>query len=129
AGTSGPFYFGKCLSTDQANYDGNYPLEGCPKGEYREKTTPVGSFEPNAYGLYDMHGNVWEWCQDRFGDYPTTSVEDPTAPEEGASRVLRGGSWNYYARSCRSAFRYRGRPAYRDDFTGFRLVCSPGQQE
>jgi formylglycine-generating enzyme required for sulfatase activity len=127
AGTEGPFYFGNCLSTDQANYNGNYPLEGCPKGERRGKTTPVGNFECNKYGLYDMHGNVLEWCQDWLGDYPTSAVTDPTGPENGAYRVLRGGSWFYYARNCRSAYRLRYGPGYRYRDTGFRLVFSPGQ--
>jgi formylglycine-generating enzyme required for sulfatase activity len=129
AGTDGPFYFGRCLSTDQANYNGNHPLGDCPKGEFREKTTPVGNFECNKYGLYDMHGNVREWCQDWFGDYPTSAVTDPTGPENGANRVLRGGGWIYVARGCRSAYRSRGRPGLRDRFTGFRLVFSPGQHE
>jgi formylglycine-generating enzyme required for sulfatase activity len=127
AGTDGPFYFGKCLSTDQANYNGNYPLEGCSKGEFRDKTTPVGSFDANNYGLYDMHGNVREWCQDWFGNYPTSAVTDPTGPENGADRVLRGGGWIFNAWYCRSAFRDRSRPGNRDDYTGFRLVFSPGQ--
>ena len=89
AGTNTPFYFGKCLSTDQANYNGNYPLSNCPKGEYRGKTIPVGSFEPNADGLYDMHGNIWEWCQDIFDSYPESSVIDPTGAEKGGFRVFR----------------------------------------
>ena len=125
AGTDSPFYFGKCLSTDQANYDGNYPLSNCPKGEDRNKTIPVGSFEPNAYGLYDMHGNVYDWCQDWYGEYPTTSVLDPTGSDKGDFRVLRGGSWAYYARYCRSAFRSRSEPASRGDISGFRLVFCP----
>jgi len=127
AGTSGPFYFGKCLSTDQANYDGNYPLEGCPNGDFRNKTTPVGNFEPNAYGLYDMHGNVWEWCQDWYGEYPTSPVTDPTGPENGADRVLRGGCWNSVAGYGRSAYRDGDWPGLRYDSAGFRLVFSLGQ--
>ena len=125
AGTSGPFYFGKCLSTDQANYDGNYPLEGCPAGEFRKKTMPVGSFVPNSYGLYDMHGNVRDWCQDWFGDYPDKSVQDPTGPEKGDFRVLRGGSWFSFAGNCRSADRSRLRPTDRFDYAGFRLAFCP----
>ena len=93
AGTTTPFSFGSCLSTDQANYNGNYPMPGCSKGRYREMTVPVASFSPNAWGLYDMHGNVWEWCQDWFGDYPSGAVTDPAGAKSGSVRVLRGGSW------------------------------------
>jgi len=126
AGTSGPYHFGNCISTAQANYDGNYPLSNCPKGEFREKTTPVGSFEPNAYGLYDMHGNVREWCQDWFDNYPTSTVTDPKGPVVGKFRVLRGGSWYYSANYCRSAYRNRFEPPGRYSSTGFRLVFSLG---
>ncbi len=124
AGTTAPFYFGKCLSTDQANYDGNYPLEGCPKGQYREKTVPVGSFAPNAWGLYDMHGNVWEWCQDWYGDYPTGAVTDPIGAGDGSCRVLRGGGWFSSARLCRTAYRRSNSPGDRGNNGGFRLVFS-----
>jgi formylglycine-generating enzyme required for sulfatase activity len=127
AGTDGPFYFGRCLSTDQANYDGNRPLGDCPKGEFREKTTPVGNFECNKYGLYDMHGNVLEFCQDWYDNYTTSPVTDPTGPENGATRVLRGGSWISHAGYCRSAYRFRFWPGFRHRNTGFRLVFSPGQ--
>jgi formylglycine-generating enzyme required for sulfatase activity/C1A family cysteine protease len=122
AGTSTPFYFGQCLSTNQGNYDGNYPLTGCSKGEYREEVIPVASLEANAYGLYDMHGNVWEWCQDWYGAYPTGSVTDPGGPGSGSYRVVRGGSWENLATRCRSADRGWLSPATRDHALGFRLV-------
>jgi len=120
AGTDTPFYFGDCLSTDQANYDGNNPMPGCSRGEYRKRTVPVGSFPPNAWGLYDMHGNVWEWCQDWYGDYPSGHVTDPIGPSSGEFRVLRGGSWFSYARRARSANRYWGGPGGRFNRFGFR---------
>ncbi len=86
------------------------------------KTHPVGWKEPNAWGLYDMHGNVWEWCQDWKGDYPSGHVTDPTGPSSGSSRVLRGGSWIGYARCCWSAFRGRFSPGSRYNVLGFRLA-------
>ncbi len=128
AGTSTPFHTGHCLLTALANYDGNYPLEGFLKGIYREKTVPVASFPPNAWGLYDMHGNVWEWCQDWYGDYPAGSVTNPDGPITGSARVRRGGGWRYEDVYCRSAYRVNNSPDYRDFGLGFRLVLSPGQQ-
>ena len=122
AGTQTPFYFGDCLSTDQANYNGNYPMPGCDKGQYRKKPVAVGSFPANAWGLHDMHGNVWEWCQDWKGDYPTGSVTDPEGPSSGEFRVDRGGGWDYGAGNCRSADRFGDAPDSRDNVIGFRLA-------
>jgi len=124
AGTGTPFNTGKCLSTDQANYNGNYAYPGCSKGKFRHITTSVGSFPPNAWGLYDMHGNVWEWCSDWYGEYPAGPATDPRGPESGTIRVHRGGSWNYCAECCRCAYRVKRAPDFRIDFCGFRLVMA-----
>ena len=122
AGTKTPFSFGKCLSTDEANYYGDYPLDVCSKGQYRRKAIAVGSFSANAWGLHDMHGNVWEWCQDWYGHYPAGPVTDPKGPSSGANRVVRGGGWYDDAGNCRSASRGRVDPGSRDGGVGFRLA-------
>ena len=123
AGTTTPFHFGETISTDQANYNGKLIYGNGKKGVYREKTTPVGSFPANAWGLHDMHGNVWQWCQDWYGDYPQKDVVDPQGPEKGDSscRVLRGGSWVDGPLHCRSAFRSWDGPGGRIRSIGFRL--------
>ena len=104
AGTTTTYYTGNNLTTEQANYNGNYPYYKNPKGEYIERTVRVGNYEPNAWGLYDMYGNVWEWCSDWLGDYPTGPQTNPQGPSTGTVRVLRGGSWYSYAAYCRSRF-------------------------
>ena len=122
AGSTTAYFWGNALNGDKANCDGNYPCGTTTKGPYLEKTTPVGSYQPNSWGLYDMHGNVWEWCQDWDGDYPSGGVTDPTGPSSGSSRVYRGGSWSDGARNCRSAIRHNLAPGDRGNILGFRLV-------
>ncbi len=125
ANTDTPFYFGKFLSTGQANYNGNHPIPGSPKGINRNQTIPVGSFPANQFGLYDMHGNVYEWCQDWFGEYSTEPVIDPTGPETGYSKISRGGGMSSYARRCRSANRTKHLPDYVNFYIGVRLAKTP----
>ena len=122
AGTTTPFYSGKTISTDQANYDGDYAYGSGVKGVFRNETVPVGNFPPNAWGLHDMHGNVWEWCPDSRKDYPPSLVKRSAeeAPIEG--RVLRGGSWRSRPRYCRSANRVRDTEGSRLSNIGLRVV-------
>lgn len=120
AGTTTPFFFGETISTDKANYNGEIYGTG-KKGVNSQKTIPVGSFPANAFGLHDMHGNVFQWCQDWLGDYPQREVVDPQGPEKGILRVVRGGSWGNWPPLCRSAVRGRGGPGDRNGFCGFRL--------
>jgi formylglycine-generating enzyme required for sulfatase activity len=122
AGTKTPFNTGENITTAQANFNGNYPYINSPKGIFRARTTPVGSFDPNGWGLYDMHGNVWEWCSDWFDDYQEEAQTNPTGPGSGTFRVFRGGGWRNYAQLCRSAFRYKYFPEFRHLNIGFRLV-------
>jgi formylglycine-generating enzyme required for sulfatase activity len=123
AGTSTPFNTGNNLTTDQANYDGKSPYNGNARGTYQGKTQPIGSYPSNAWGLNDMHGNVWEWCSDWFGDYGTGSQTNPTGPSSGSFRVIRGGSWNDGARLCRSSNRDSCSPTAGKRDIGFRLVA------
>jgi len=123
-GTTTPFHFGETISVDQANYDGNSTYGSGKKGVFRGETAPVGSFPANAFGLHDMHGNVFEWCDDWFGDYPAKDAIDPEGPKGGRQRVLRGGAWDSGPFACRSAFRYAFNPASRRSYFGFRLCCS-----
>ena len=122
AGTTTAFWFGDQITSEQVNYDGNYPYAGGIKGLYREETVEVKALPCNGWGLYQMHGNVREWCQDWFGAYPAETVVDPTGPTEGEDRVLRGGSWIRNGRDARSADRDAYGPGFRYGITGFRLA-------
>ncbi len=108
AGTTTPFHFGSVLNGRQANCGGNNPYGTSEKGPYLRRTTTVGSYGANGFGLYDMHGNVWEWCSDWYDEnyYANSPVDDPQGPASGLHRVSRGGGWLSYAWGCRSADRY-----------------------
>ncbi|NEP43493.1 MAG: formylglycine-generating enzyme family protein, partial [Okeania sp. SIO2H7] len=129
AGTTTPFYFGETVTTNLVNYDGNYSYGSGPKGVYREQTTDVGSFPPNAFGLYDMHGNVWEWCEDIWHDDYNGAPTDGSFWQSGGDssyRMLRGGSWYYLPEYCRCAVRYWFVASYCGSVRGFRVVLLPG---
>ncbi len=127
AGTTTPFYFGETITTQLANYDGTYTYASEPKGIYRQQTTEVGSFPPNAFGLYDMHGNVWEWCQDNWHESYEKAPSDGSAwvDNDNQYRLLRGGFWLNNPENCRSAYRDNDllTPAYYNN-VGFRVVCA-----
>jgi formylglycine-generating enzyme required for sulfatase activity len=125
ARTTTPFYFGETITTDLANYDGNYTYGAGSKGEYRKQTTDVGKFPPNAFDLFDMHGNIWEWCQDAWHEnYNGAPADGSPGITENDIRLLRGGSWYYAPRYCRSAFRSRRARALRNSYVGFRVVVA-----
>jgi formylglycine-generating enzyme required for sulfatase activity len=123
AGTKTPFYTGGTITTDQANFNGNYTYGGSDPGVFREKTMPVAGFPPNPWGLFDMHGNVWEWCMDRHGRYSIKTATDPEGPEKGNKWIVRGGSWYVEPRICRSANRAGILPTETTDIVGFRIVA------
>ncbi|MBR4170397.1 MAG: formylglycine-generating enzyme family protein, partial [Kiritimatiellae bacterium] len=117
-----------CRAGTTGTYGGTGNLDEMGWYSGRE-THPVGQKKPNAWGVYDMHGNVCEWCEDWYGDYPTGNGTDPTGPASGSYRVLRGGCWGSDARGCRSALRYWGNPDSRYFSVGFRLLCSVGPRD
>ena len=130
AGTTTPFYFGETITTELVNYNGNYTYRNAPKGEYRKQTIPVGQFPANAFGLYDMHGNVWEWCADEWHDNYAGAPTDGSVwlNEDKDKSPLRGGSWAFIPTYCRSAIRIN---FFRRDGlnvnSGFRVVCDGGR--
>ena len=128
ANTTTPFSFGRTLTSEIANYNGNYSYDNGPRGESRDKTTPVDFFGiANSFGLSDMHGNVYEWCQDEWHENyqdASTHGNSRTKSTNSSARVARGGSWFTMPKTCRSAFRLDFVPDYFDSFIGFRVCCS-----
>ncbi|MGL6284430.1 MAG: SUMF1/EgtB/PvdO family nonheme iron enzyme, partial [Microcoleaceae cyanobacterium] len=127
AGTTTPFYFGETITTDFANYNGNYLYAGEPEGVYRGESINVGNFPLNLFGLYDMHGNVWEWCEDswhdNYIDHPNDGTAWITNDENFSRRLLRGGSWSNDPDDCRVASRYTYNRTFINNRIGFRVSC------
>ena len=129
AGTTTPFHFGDATNGTNANHDGTKPYGTSQNGPNLGKTVPVGSYPANAWGLHDMHGNVWEWCADWYGPLAADAVTDPKGADKGAGRVLRGGSLANAGKNCRAADRYGYDPSSRTNYLGFRVVLEISQSE
>lgn len=132
AGTTSAFAFGQAIRSGMANFDGHEEYDAVtgtvfnPVGVKVDKPTAVGNYAPNNWGLFDMHGNVWEWCLDWWGlSLPGGSVTNSPGPTSGSERVVRGGCWYNYGRLCRSGSRFPGQPGYRGSDIGFRVVLAP----
>jgi formylglycine-generating enzyme required for sulfatase activity len=119
-----PFHLGLSLSSTLANFDGNYPYGGAPRGPFLKRTSPVGSYPPSSLGLYDLHGNVWEWCLDWYVEhyYAESPAEDPPGPATGDRRVVRGGCWSSPGNNCRTAYRGKLEPGDHLYRVGFRVL-------
>ena len=126
AGSSAAFCYGNMITTDFCNYVGAHSYKGGPEGVYRHGPVPPGQFPPNKYGLYDMHGNLWEWCQDSWHDSYDGSPVDGEAWLNGGTeeRVLRGGSWHDPPDLCRSSCRLKLMPSEGEDYTGVRIALT-----
>jgi formylglycine-generating enzyme required for sulfatase activity len=124
AGTSTAFSFGSRITAEQVNYNGQFPCRCAAKGLFRRRTVPVRSLPANAWGFYEMHGNLWEWCQDWWlEDLGPEPALDPHGPEQGEFRVVRGGSWFLGGKGVRSAVRGKFGPDFSSDRIGFRIAC------
>lgn len=124
-------WFGETITPEQVNYNGSFSISKARQGRSREQTVEAGSLPPNAFGLHDMHGNVWEWCEDRYDESfygkPESTLQDPCNREGGPSgaHVVRGGGWGDYAWNCRSAVRAAAAPGARHEWLGFRPAFGP----